>query len=247
MRIGKTSVLICMAVFCAALCAAGQLPDKFQNLQVLPKDIPKDRLIATMVKFSLGTGLRCEECHVGEGGPELKNMDFPADDKPTKTMARAMLRMVQAINQDFIAKLGRDKPIQVGCETCHHGVRRPQPVETIVAETLDQQGAAAAAAQYRALRNDNLARGAYDFTRVPLDQLGESLISRGRAKDAAALLELNVEFNPNDWRGIFLLGEAYRSAGDLEKARANYQKALDLNPNNARAKARLEELKAPPR
>lgn len=138
--------------------AAGQIPDKFENLQVLPKTISKKDLVAAMVNISLATGLRCENCHVGEGGPELKNMTYPADDKETKRTARIMLRMVQAINQDYITNLGRESPIKVECATCHHGVSRPQTLQALLAETLDRKGLTAAVAQYRDLRKDYYGR-----------------------------------------------------------------------------------------
>lgn len=227
--------------------AAGQIPDKFENLQVLPKTISKKDLVATMVNISLATGLRCENCHVGEGGPELKNMTYPADDKETKRTARIMLRMVQAINQDYITNLGRESPIKVECATCHHGVSRPQTLQALLADTIDRKGLSAAVAQYRDLRKDYYGSGAYDFRDVSLNQLGEALLVKDKAKDAAAILELNVEFNPQSSGAHYRLAEAYRSVGELEMARKNYEKTLELDPHYDRAKARLDELRKGPK
>lgn len=51
-------------IFLLSVSACAQFPDKFTNLQVLPKDIGKDDLMQTMRNFSFATGLRCEGCHV---------------------------------------------------------------------------------------------------------------------------------------------------------------------------------------
>jgi thioredoxin reductase len=48
----------------------GQIPDKFTNLKVLPKDISKQELQSTMRGFAFALGVRCEHCHVEEKAPE---------------------------------------------------------------------------------------------------------------------------------------------------------------------------------
>jgi hypothetical protein len=42
------------------------IPEKFTNLQVLPKDISRSDLVAMMKGFSGQTGTRCSHCHLGE-------------------------------------------------------------------------------------------------------------------------------------------------------------------------------------
>src|SRR5688500_19371611 len=37
---------------------------EFKNLQVLPPDITRDQLMATMRSFTRGLGVRCNHCHV---------------------------------------------------------------------------------------------------------------------------------------------------------------------------------------
>ena len=43
---------------------AAQIPDKFENLKVLPKDIPQRELIDVMRGFAGALGFRCHNCHV---------------------------------------------------------------------------------------------------------------------------------------------------------------------------------------
>ncbi|HEX4386884.1 MAG TPA: c-type cytochrome [Myxococcales bacterium] len=96
-----------------------QVPDKFTNLKILPKDITKDDLVHTMRAFNAGLGVRCDFCHV----LSQEKKDFAADTKPEKQMARGMMKMVHQLNtQDFNYK---DAP-KATCFMCHHGEKKPQ-------------------------------------------------------------------------------------------------------------------------
>jgi len=171
-----------LVFFGMAALSAAQIPEKFENLQFFPKDIERRALIDRMRDFSGALGVRCEFCHVGEGGPELKNMDFASDDKETKRTARRMLVMVAAIQKDYIANLGRARPVQVDCFTCHHGVARPEPLEVVIGEVLESSGVEAAVDRYRSLRKEHYGSAAYDFGEGPLDWLGEILLRAGKGE-----------------------------------------------------------------
>jgi hypothetical protein len=96
-----------------------QVPDKFTNLKILPKEISKDDLVHVMRAFSAGLGVRCDFCHV----LSQEQKDFSADTKPEKQMARVMMKMVHQLNtQDFNYK---DAP-KATCFMCHHGEKKPQ-------------------------------------------------------------------------------------------------------------------------
>lgn len=102
-----------------------QIPDKFTNLQVLPKDISKDNLVDTMRLFSRSLGVRCDHCH------ELseEHQDFASDKKEAKNAARTMMRMVHEINTNFMPKTeplpGEKSADKVNCWTCHRGAKEP--------------------------------------------------------------------------------------------------------------------------
>ena len=112
----------------AATGVRAQVPQKFTNLQVLPKDIPPAQLVATMKSFAQGLGVRCEHCHVGEGN-DLSKFDFAADTKPTKATARKMIRMATALNAQVteIVPPAADAAgaARVTCFTCHRGAAKP--------------------------------------------------------------------------------------------------------------------------
>ena len=87
-----------------------KLPEKFENLQVLPKDIPKGDLVRIMKEFTSALGVRCEYCHVEAEGEDA--FKFASDDKENKKTARIMMQMVQDINAKWMAKVPRERPDQ---------------------------------------------------------------------------------------------------------------------------------------
>lgn len=108
--------------------AAAQVPDKYTNLKVLPPEIKRVELVEIMKGFSLGLGVRCSTCHMGEEGKPLSTYDFASDEKQTKRNARLMLQMVKEINGKHLTAVMPEsglKPITVTCYTCHRGSRQP--------------------------------------------------------------------------------------------------------------------------
>jgi tetratricopeptide (TPR) repeat protein len=225
--------------------AAAQIPDKFTNLQVLPKDIARGDLVETMRGFATALGVRCEHCHVGEGGPSLPNMDFASDQKEAKRIARFMMQMARAINDDHLARLAGERHLRVRCMTCHRGVTEPATIDAIVSEELEKKGVESAVARYRELRQRYYGRSSYDFGEPPLNALGEALLRDKRNREALAILELNAEFHPGAAWTRHLIGEAHLASGEREKAKASFTKALDINPELGPARKRLEQLKTP--
>ncbi|HVT60852.1 MAG TPA: c-type cytochrome [Thermoanaerobaculia bacterium] len=91
----------------------------FKNIKVL-RDIPAGRLLAIMeIGYAKSLGVNCAHCHVP--------YEWERDDKPQKQIAREMVRMSAAINQQYLAKikgLKSQRPL-VNCTTCHRGQVKP--------------------------------------------------------------------------------------------------------------------------
>lgn len=101
---------------------------KFKNLKVLPKNISEKELDAVMENWEHSLGVRCGFCHVRN--EETKKMDWAADTKPEKEMAREMYRMTADINKKYFKagkdSLGRVMEMGVNCNMCHKGTAHPE-------------------------------------------------------------------------------------------------------------------------
>jgi len=112
----------------------------FKNLQVLPRDISRDQLLAVMRTFTRGLGVRCNHCHVVTATTPKEELDFPSDAKEEKRVARVMIQMTRQINGEWLERVEQaeghaeehaeaasatpEQP-RVGCWTCHRG--KPEP------------------------------------------------------------------------------------------------------------------------
>ena len=93
-----------------------------QNLQVLPKDLTFQQVQQQMRTFAAALGVQCTHCHVGTMAERSK------DDNPKKGIARQMLKMTMAINNDLLKDVGEPAPdgaAKVTCFTCHRGAIKP--------------------------------------------------------------------------------------------------------------------------
>jgi len=223
----------------------GQIPDKFTNLQVLPKEIGKRELMNVMRGFTGALGVRCPYCHVGEEGKPLSTFEFSADTKAPKQTARIMLRMVEAINNDYLAKITATAATapEVSCITCHHGENEPpRPLDDILFEMISAQGTPEAIKKYNELRDKYYGGYVYDFSDDVLNRLAQRLDRSDKTDDALAMLQLNAQVNPNAAMTYFFMGEIYLKKGDKAAALENYKKTLSLAPDNNFAKRKIEEL-----
>lgn len=225
------------AVAVLSLNAHAQSVDVFahpENLQVLPEDISSAELGTTMRGFALGLGIRCENCHVGEAGAPLSTFDFASDEKAMKRKARLMLEMMMQINGELVPRLDSVEPaerVEVRCVTCHRGLVRPKLIEDVLDEQLAEDGAGAAVAEYRQLRERYFGSHSYDFSELVLPMYSQGLFRAGQSDAAIALTELNAEYYPASYFTAFTLGEFYFATERAEEALASYERAIELNPN----------------
>jgi hypothetical protein len=248
----RSSVVLVLALALAALAPATATaqfpPQKAKNLKVLPSDIPIRALLDTMGTFARALGVRCSYCHVGREGEPLSTYDFASDEKPEKEKARTMLRMVAAIDGQYLASLAsrREPRIVVTCATCHRGITEPRPLQQVILTAYDAGGVDSAEATYRALRERYYGRAAYDFGDVPLADVANALRRRDRVADAVKLYLLNTQFSPSSAFAFRQAAEGQLAAGDTAAAVASLQRALSLSPEDRQAKAILERLHRTP-
>jgi len=220
------------------------LPDKFENLKVLPKDIAQRALVDTMRSFALGLGVRCTYCHVGEEGKPFSTYDFKSDTLRTKRTARVMFQMVQDLNSKYLTQVpGRpEPPVIVRCETCHHGQARPRSLQDVLGETLARAGVDSAIQKYRDLRTQYYGSFTYDFRENVLNGFASRLTAQAQGDAALRVLQLNGEFFPASAQVHALMADAYVQKGDKPTAIEHLRKAIEMAPDNPQLKRRLDDL-----
>jgi 3-oxoadipate enol-lactonase len=81
------------------------------------------------------------------------------------------------------------------------------------------------------------------FTETQMNILGYQRLQSGKTKEAIELFKLNVLAFPRSANTYDSLGEAYMKNGEKDLAIFNYNKSLELNPNNQNAIEKLKQLK----
>jgi len=240
------TTLAVLALFISILScgfAHAQIPDKFENLKVLPKDIGKRDLVNIMKGMTGALGVRCHFCHVGEEGMPLSEFDFKSDEKEHKLVAREMMKMVNTINNDLMAATKIENPTRVRCVTCHRGVENPETLDNVLIKAAEKDGSQAAVDRYRELRQQYHGSGSYDFGTGTLATVAES-IAKSDVEGALAMATLNVEFNPEDAYAHLFLGQLLMQKGDKAEAIKSFERAIAIEPDNNWAKGMLEKAKA---
>jgi tetratricopeptide (TPR) repeat protein len=223
-------------------------PPPPKNLKFFPKDISRQALLDTMGTFTRALGVGCEFCHMADDSIPRDRHDFASDAKPNKNKARTMLRMVTAINADYLTKLSSrmQPPIVVTCATCHRGVTEPRPLEQVILTRYDSAGTDSAIALYRDLRQHYYGRASYDFGEAPLAAVGGALRQRDKVADALKFYMLNLEYAPNSASAWSQAGSAQLASGDTASAIKSFEKALSIDPKNRGAIRAMQSLKPKP-
>jgi len=248
----RTPVLVLGIFVAAAASAAAQAPaggaqtpppPPMTNLQIIPKDTPRPQVLQQMQAIAASLGVQCNYCHVmeGRGG----RTDMAADDKPTKKAARGMMLMAREINSKLPEAIGKapEATTRVGCATCHRGVPIPKQITDVVTDAASAAGAAAGLAKYRELREKFYGGQSYDFSENGLIATAQRALAAGKPEDALTYLQANVEYYPKSARSYVLMSQAHMAKQDKAGAMKDLEKAIEIDPNNAQAKAQLETLR----
>ncbi len=243
----KGSLYSFIVVLLVSFLSFAQIPDKFTNLKVLPKDITKDKLVDVMRSFTEGLGVRCGFCHEEGEGQSFNNLNFASDVKTAKQKARIMFKMMGDINNKYLSSLKEysDDVMEVKCITCHRGVAQPLPLEDLLFKSVKDDGLEKAMSTYHDLYNRYYGAFAYDFKDHTLTSLSKKLTDEKMFNEAIAFDTLNITMYPNSGIAYLGLAQAYELKGDKENAIENYKKALGFMPRADFINRKLEELQKP--
>ncbi len=207
----------------AAIGLFAQIPDKFENLEIYPKDISRRQLVGAMRNIAGALGVGCKHCHVGESVMTLDNYDFASDEKETKKTAREMMRMVNELNDGFF----KERQSSISCDTCHHGVKQPRSLINVMMDTISDKGIEAGIAEYRDLHASLYGSDSYDFRAATLSNVARRLANQQKQEEAFQLHQLNLEMYPNDALSLFNVGSHLLvSEKDMSVAHPYFLKAV---------------------
>lgn len=130
----------------------------------------------------------------------------------------------------------------VGINNILQGAEAEMPKRSLAMEVLPvfaKEGVDAGLKRYKELK----ANDTYGLKETEMNQVGYQLLQNGKTKEAIEVFKINVEEFPDSWNTYDSLGEGYMEDGQKEKAIANYQKSIEMNPENENGKQMLEKIR----
>ena len=89
----------------------------------------------------------------------------------------------------------------------------------------------------------SLSKNSFVFNEDELNSLGYQMIKENKLEEAIKLFKLNVEEYPESANVYDSLGEGYMNNGQIDLAIENYERSLELNPDNNNVREILRQLK----
>jgi transglutaminase-like putative cysteine protease len=117
---------------------------------------------------------------------------------------------------------------------------RGEPAAFVIESAIKESGIKEGLKKYDELKATG--KGQYLFTEQSMNALGYRLLSQDKITEAIEVFKLNVSDYPDSFNVYDSLGEAYMKNGDKKQAIINYEKSLQLNPENENGKNMLEKL-----
>jgi 3-oxoadipate enol-lactonase len=113
--------------------------------------------------------------------------------------------------------------------------------ESAFLEIFETRGTEAAVAAIEEARSRD--PDAVLFREAKINQMGYLELRAGNVDRAIGLFRINMVAFPGSWNAYDSLAEAYATKGLKDLAIENYERSLEMNPDNANARAWLERLR----
>lgn len=103
-------------------------------------------------------------------------------------------------------------------------------LSTELAQKIDLQGVESAKTFFKDSVINNLEE--FSYGSYPLNRLGYSYLNKNSIDASFAVFEINMVIFPDSWNVYDSYAEALRRIGRLQESYENYQKSVELNPQN---------------
>jgi tetratricopeptide (TPR) repeat protein len=107
---------------------------------------------------------------------------------------------------------------------------------------MESGGIDAMLAKYKELKQNKGKK--YFFFEREINTWGYALLGENKLNEAIEVFKINTEMFPNSSNVYDSLAEAYMNAGNKQLTIKNYEKSLELNPQNTNAFEQLNKLNA---
>lgn len=123
-----------------------------------------------------------------------------------------------------------------------HKIFLNRSMKASLLNTIKSDGIEKGMAKYQEMKAESRKTKDYNISEADINDLGYQLLREDLVKEAIEIFKLNVAEYPKSWNVYDSLGEAYMKNGDKELAIQNYEKSLELNPDNENGKMMLKRL-----
>ena len=120
----------------------------------------------------------------------------------------------------------------------------PQVGTRDLMSVIELEGIKAALDQFQSMQDQSRTIKRYLFEEWMLRDMGFTLLQKDKVEEAGEIFKLTVEMYPDSWEAYDNLGEAFRLLGDKENALDCWEKVLELDPGNPRAREILKSLQS---
>ena len=201
------------------------------------------------IELSYGLGWGLFKCKYGraffkEGhGPGWQNYNINFIDQKTSLLIMTNSDNGEKIFKDLLEKIIGDTFTPWEWEDyIPYYMAKPKPIGVYMYDYMLTGSVDDAILKYHQIKKSKQRKN-FIFDESQLNNLGYQMMKENKMENAIKLFELNVEEYPNSANTYDSLGEAYMNAGNKELAIKNYEKSLQLNPQNKNAEEMLKKLR----
>lgn len=125
----------------------------------------------------------------------------------------------------------------------YHLLRYNRKPHLDLEKNINEKGIESAVKEFNDWKNKRVKKYDLEIDEEAMNLLGYKYLTAGKIKEALEIFKINVEEFPESWNCYDSLAEAYMESGEKELAIKNYERSLEMNPNNENGKKMLEKLR----
>lgn len=124
----------------------------------------------------------------------------------------------------------------------YHLLRYSRQPHLALEKNINEKGIESALEEFNDWKNKRVKKYDEEIDEDAMNLLGYKYLTAGKIKEALEIFKINVEEFPDSWNCYDSLAEAYMESGEKDLAIKNYERSIEMNPNNENGKKMLKEL-----